>query len=152
MPGQERVGDCSDQLGHIKKLVPIRGERCFRWESNLNFSFVFVSLSPLYISMLNTMDWIWLQLREKHMSYPPFSHIYPIYPIILFPYLPQATLILNSVLLILTESIKSCSLWYSFAIPSVINHLKGQTHKIPKGMKVNWYTGQFMSPLCIYFL
>lgn len=85
---------------------------------------LFLSPSPPCISELNPMNWIPLQLRQKHMSYPiPYvSRIYP-------------SLLLYWILLILTEPIKSSSLWYNSAVPNVTNHSKGQTHKTPKVWK-----------------
>lgn len=127
MPGQETVGDCSDQLGHIKKVGAFRGQGAL--DGRLILILVLFLSPPLNVYFCVEYCGLNMTVVKTETQFLPYS--------ILFPYLPQTTFILNSILLILIEPIKSSSLWCNFASPNGINHLKVQTHKTPKGVKVN---------------
>ena len=119
------------------------GERCFGWEIHLSFVLLLSPSPPLPVGLwIETVDWTLLQLRQKHTFLLILyrSHVY----------LLQATGILSPFLPILTKPIKSWSVWYNFAVPHVLNHSKGPTHKTANGVEVNGGRQQFLSPFCIY--
>lgn len=135
------LGTVLGSAGSYIRVGAYGGERCSRWEINLNFSVVFVSLSPMYL---------WIESHELNTpAVKTETHVLP-HPV-RFSYLPQSTVILNSSDSYWTHKIQF--LVIQLCCPQCHKSFQRPDSQNTKGVEVNEYRGAIsVSSLYILFV